>query len=213
MPADDFAVHRAHLAGLRRQILAEELLEIAFADEAHAGRILLFGHGQIVLTRNLANLRLGQAAHGEQGVRKRGLADHIEEVGLILVFVRRAQQLICAALMAQSGKVAGRQLVRAQRQREFQKDVPLDLAVAQHVRIGRAAALVLFKKIAEHALLIFLREVDGIIRNANAVAHAAHVGVILLGRTHAASVLLLPVVHENADHVVALPLEQERRHR
>jgi hypothetical protein len=41
MLADDHTVRVAHLAGFRWQVLAQELAEVALADEADPGGILL----------------------------------------------------------------------------------------------------------------------------------------------------------------------------
>src|SRR5690606_8814837 len=57
----------ADLARLGRQVLAQELAEVALADETDAGRILLGMGGQPGLARQLPHLRLGQVADREQG--------------------------------------------------------------------------------------------------------------------------------------------------
>src|ERR1044071_2990840 len=63
---DDAALGRLDAAGLRRQILFEELLERALADEADAGAVLLVEHGQGLLLGNAAHLILVQIADGKE---------------------------------------------------------------------------------------------------------------------------------------------------
>ncbi len=109
-------------------------------------------------------------------------------------------------------EVPGSHAACAQLERVVQKRAELDLAVAQHVGVGRAAAPVLVQKIGKDPVVIFLFKVDGIAGDADGIAYALHVVPVVGGGAGAVFVLLVPVFHEHAHHVVALPLEQQRRH-
>ena len=213
VPAHDMAIGRNHVARLCGQILHQKPLEVALAYEAYAGRVLLGADRQPVLRRQPSQFGLGHAAYREHRHAQRALAQHVQEVSLILVLVGAALQPIFAIIAAHPGIVTGRQFVRAQLPRKVQQCAELYLAVAQHVRVGRATAPVLVQEVAEHPLLILPGKVDRVVRYAYHLGDALHVAPVLRGGAYAVLVLLLPVVHEYAYHVVALPLEQQRRHR
>ena len=65
MAAHYLAFRRDHVAGLRRQVFRQKLLEVPFPDEAHTGGVLLFADRQAAVLRDLPHLCLGHAAHGE----------------------------------------------------------------------------------------------------------------------------------------------------
>src|SRR5690606_29373886 len=83
----------------------------------------------------------------------------------------------------------------------------LDLAIAQHVRIGRAAMAILVEEITEDALAILAGETHLVQRNAELLANVARV-LIVLGSGAVAVLVLVPVAHEQALHVVTLLLQQ-----
>src|SRR6185312_9191150 len=66
MRADAFAPRRAQFARARREVVGEETAEIALANEADAGGILLCRGGQPDLTGQAAYLRLFQRPDREQ---------------------------------------------------------------------------------------------------------------------------------------------------
>ena len=208
--ADDAPLRRAHLTRLRGQELLQKRLEAPLADEAHAGGILLPAGNQPGLRGDFAHLCLGHAADREHGLFERALAEHVEEVTLILVRVCAAKELTLSARLAQAAEVPGRHRIRAELQGVIKKRLELDLPVAQHVRVGRAPAPVLVKKVGKHAVVVFAHKIDRVIWDADRVAHAAHVGPVGLAGAHAALVLLLPVLHEHADDLMPRPLEQQR---
>ena len=130
MAADELAVGRDHIARLRGQVFGKELFEVSLADKTHAGGVFFFRNRQPRLASDGAHLWLEQAAHGEHGHGKRALADLIEKVGLVLIFIGCAQKRIFAAGAADAGEVAGGQLVRAQFFGKAQKGGKFDFAVA-----------------------------------------------------------------------------------
>jgi hypothetical protein len=89
----------------------------------------------------------------------------------------------------------------------------LDLAVAQDIGIGRAARFVLAQEVPEHALPILAREVDRFQLDADHVGHRGCVDQVRPRRAVRFGIVVLPVLHEEADDVEALLLEQPRRPR
>ena len=213
MTADDLALQRPHIAGLRGQELLQKRLEMPLADEAHARGILLFAVGQTGFLRDFAHLRLGQAADREHRLFQRVLPEHIEEVALVFVAVRSAQkQLFAVRRVAELAEMPRRQPVRAELHRKIQKRLEFDLPIAEHVGVRRAPAPVFVEEIGKHAVVIFLDEIDGVIRNIDLFADAAHVRPVRFAGADAVVVLLFPVFHKHADDLMPGAFEQERGH-
>ena len=89
----------------------------------------------------------------------------------------------------------------------------LDLAVAQHVGIGRASRLVLAQELREHALAVLGREIDRFELDAEDVGDRRRVDQVLARRAMQVGVVVFPVLHEDADDVVTLLLQDPRGHR
>ncbi|NLB14053.1 MAG: hypothetical protein GX826_08570, partial [Gammaproteobacteria bacterium] len=130
--AQGFTIHGADRAGPGRDVLAEEVAEIAFADETDAGRILFRMHRKTGLARQLAHLRLGQFTDGKQRGGQRFLPERVQEIGLVLALVARAQQPVAAIALVDAGVVAGGDALRAECAGFVEEGAELDLAVAQH---------------------------------------------------------------------------------
>ena len=106
--------------------------------------------------------------------------------------------------------MAGRDALGAQRHRVVEEGLELDLGVAQHVGIGRAARLVLGEETREHAVAVFGGEVDRLDLDADLLGDRHRVDQVLARGAVLVVVVVLPVLHEEADHVVARALQQER---
>jgi hypothetical protein len=91
-----------------------------------------------------------------------------------------------------------------------EESLELDLGVAQHVGIGRAPRAVLREEAREHALLVLGGEVHRLDVDADALGRRDRVDQVLARRAVLVVVVVLPVLHEEADHFVALALEQQR---
>jgi hypothetical protein len=89
-----------------------------------------------------------------------------------------------------------------------QKGLELDLGIAQHIGVGRAAGLVFAQKLGKHAVLVVGREVDVLDLDADHIGHGGGVHEVDVGRAVLAVVIVFPVLHEDADHLVALLFEQ-----
>ncbi len=209
--ADGLAVRRPDRAGLGRQVAVEEVAKRPLADEADAGGIFLPGVGQADLGGDLAHARLGHLAQREQRAGELRLVQAVQEVALVLGVVERLEQLEAATRLAHAGVVAGGDRVRTQRHGVVEEGLELDLGIAQHIRVGRAAGGVFAQEVGEHAVLVFGGKVDRLDVHADQVGHRHHVDPVLAGRAVLAVVIVFPVLHEQADDLVALLLEQPRR--
>ena len=135
------------------------------------------------------------------------LVQAVQEVALVLGAVKALEQLEVAIAFSHPGVVTGGDVFGPQPQRVIEKRLELDLGVAQHVRIRRAAGLVFAQELGEHAVFVLGGEVDVLELDADHVGHRGGVDEIDVRRAVFAVVVILPVLHEDADHFVALALE------
>ncbi|MNT59837.1 hypothetical protein D3C72_1973780 [compost metagenome] len=91
-----------------------------------------------------------------------------------------------------------------------EEGLELDLGIAQHVGIGRAPGRVFAQKVGKHAVLVLGGKVDRLHVDADQVGHRHHVQPVLARGAVLAVVIVFPVLHEQADDLVALLLEQPR---
>ena len=105
-------------------------------------------------------------------------------------------------------------VVRAELLRRLQEGVELDLAVAEDVRVGRAALGVFVEHIVHDALAVLLAQVDEIEGDTDLAGHhLGHEAVFLpLAVAVQGPLRVVPVLHEHGKHVVALLLEQPGSH-
>jgi hypothetical protein len=134
----------------------------------------------------------------------------MQEVALVLGRIGALQQHVPSIALFHAGVVAGGDLLRAQRHRVVEEGLELDLRVAHHVRVGRAPGAVFGEEAREHALAILRGEVHRLDVDADPLGDRDGVDEILARRAVALVVVVLPVLHEEADHVVSRALEQQR---
>ena len=211
--ADHAAVFVLDAAGRMLQVAVQELAERPLTDEADAGRVLLLGVGQADLLGDAAHLGLVQLTHWKQRAAELRLRQPVQEVALVLARVQALEQLEAAVHLAHAGVVAGGDLLGAQAHRVVQEGLELDLGVAQHVGVGRAAGAVFAQEFGEHPVLVLGREVHVLQLDADDVGHRRGVQEVLARAAVLAVVVVFPVLHEDADDLVALLLEQPGRHR
>src|SRR5699024_10865688 len=152
------AAGRVDRPGPGRQIPAQEFAEVALADEADAGGVLLGRGGQPRLAGDLPDPALVQLAERKAGGGKLLLAELVEEVALVLGAIERAQRQVAPAASRRARVVAGGDGVRAQRTGGIEEMAELDLAVAQHVRVRRAPGGVLGQEVLEHPVPVLAGE-------------------------------------------------------
>jgi hypothetical protein len=109
--------------------------------------------------------------------------------------------------------VTGGDTISTDAQCMLEKSAEFDLGIAQHVRIRRATGLVFLEKVSEDALLVFGSEIHHFDVDADHVGNADYIDQVLPRRAILVAVVVLPVLHEQAEHVPALLLEQQGRDR
>ena len=133
----------------------------------------------------------------------------MQEVGLVLGGVGGPQQPAGAVVAVDAGVVAGGDALGPQRQRVLEEGLELDLAVAQHVRVGRAAGAVLGEEMAEHAVPVLAREVADVEGQAEAGADRHRVAAIGVRAARPVALVLLPVLHEEPGDAAARAGQQQ----
>ena len=93
----------------------------------------------------------------------------------------------------------------------IQKCLELDFAVANHIRVWRAPGAVFVQKLRKHPFAIFSDKIDRFQLDADDVAGRGGVDQILARSAIFVGVIVIPVLHENADHFMARALEKPRR--
>ncbi len=139
MAPDDRAVRRFDRPRCPRQILRQEVAKRPLADEADARRVLLGPGRNAFAARDRAHFPLRHFPERKQHRRELLLRQLVQEVALVLGRVEGLQQLDSRAAPAHPRIVTGRDVVGTQRARMVEEGAELDLAVAQHVRVRRAA--------------------------------------------------------------------------
>src|SRR6266508_143005 len=106
-----------------------------------------------------------------------------------------------------------RDALGAERERMIEEGIELDLAVAQDIRVRCAAGLIVVQEIGKHALAVFAGEVHRLDLDTDHVGDRGGVDQVLPRRAVLVGVVVLPVLHEDADDLVTLALEEPRRNR
>lgn len=150
---------------------------------------------QAGLTGDPAQIGLLQSTDGEQRGRQLRLAELVQEIALVLAAVYPAQQAPATAHLVHARVVAGGDFLGAQVTGCVEEMLELHFAVAQHVRIRRAARGIFGQKVFEHPLPVLRREIAEMEGDAQAAADGHRIATVVLG-TALAGAVVGPVLHE-----------------
>ena len=134
--------------------------------------------------------------------------DGVQEVALILIRIEALEQFSMAVDVAAAHIVAGGNQVGAEHQGVIEKGFELDFAIAEDVRVRRASGFVLGQKVLEDVIPVLSGKVGGVQLDADAVAYRLSIGQVIHGRAVVRAVVFLPVLHEQAFHLITLLHEQ-----
>ncbi|MNT28585.1 hypothetical protein D3C72_1642810 [compost metagenome] len=127
----------------------------------------------------------------------------MQEVALVLGTVGTAQQQPLMAALGNARVVAGGDPLGAQLAGRIEEVLELHFAVAQHVRVRRAAGGVLGKEVFEHPLPVLVGKIAEMERDAQQPADSHRIAAVILGAAVAAAIVG-PVLHEQTGHGLAL---------
>ena len=166
-------------------------------------------HRQARLAGDPAHFGLREAGEREHDPRELRLGEPVEEVALVLGAVGAFHQLVATVGLPHARVVAGGDPGGAHCERVIEERLELDLGVAQDVGVRRAAGRVLGEKAREHAVLVLGREVDHLELDPEDIGDRGDVDQILPRRAIFVVVVVLPVLHEEPDDLVALLPQQQ----
>ncbi len=149
---DDDAVDRLDRTGTAGEPGSNECAERALTDETDAGRVALVSDRQAAIPGQRTNLGLAHAANRKLAIRKLRGVERVQEIALVFFCINSAQE---APAGSDARVMAGGEAFAAQAHCIFEAETELDLAIAEHVRIRRAAGLELGQEMREHALAVF----------------------------------------------------------
>ena len=206
MGAEDSAGGIDDLTGIIRDKGAEEIRHFHLADETNALAVLLGGVGEGIFGREGADCGFQQMTDGKKGVTGLVLLEQGEEIGLVLVGIRAAED-VCGAIRTALGLgvVAGGDGLKPIFQGVVEKDAEFNFAVAHDIGIGGDAILISGEEVINNAGSVVAHEVDDAELDAEAVGDGAGVFDVLLPWAIAEDVFLIdPVFHVGAHDLVAL---------
>ncbi len=193
--------------------------QVNFAYEADALRVLFVGRGQLRLRRYPPDIGLEHVSDGEQGLAQLLLRQLAEEIALVLGRVAPLKYppdrlAVCPQRLLFAAVMSGSHHVSPEPPGCLEEGVKLDLAVAQHVRVGSAPFGVLVEHVVHHPLAVFLAQVHKIERDPYLAGNQLrHIAVFLpFAVAMQCAFHVVPVLHEHGKHIIALPLEQQGRH-
>src|SRR5581483_2263620 len=141
------------------------------------------------------------------------LRQAMQEVALVLARVLAAQQTIAPVYTIEARVMPGGDLRRAEADGVVEERSELDLGVAKDIGVRRPPGGVFAQELRKHALLVLGGKVHRLELDANHVGRGRGIDQVLARRAVFVGVVVLPVLHEEADHVIALALEQQRGYR
>lgn len=137
------------------------------------------------------------------------VAEGVEEIALVFIAVEPAQQLAFAVDIGAAHVVTGGDVVSAEVFcGELKEGFEFDLFVAQDIRVRRTACFILFEEQLEDVIPVFCGKVDGMQFNTELIADGLRVGEVGSGGAVFLTVVFLPVLHEQAFHLIPLLLQK-----
>src|ERR1700734_3612463 len=133
---------------LRQARLLEETAVVVVRHETDLHALLLVRRLEIAMPRHGPGIALGFLAERKDGARELVLAQRKQEITLVLARIASAlEQMAHARVWAvraslDAREMAGRDEVRAELVRAVNQPAELQVLVAHHARVGRAARLV-----------------------------------------------------------------------
>ena len=195
-------------------------LHVAAAVEILTVRLVL--HAQTVCLGELAHLRLMVIPQRKHHPFQLSLFQSVQEIRLVLLFVRAAQQMKHAVFLPDPSVMPRGEPVERDPgfPRQSRQNAELHQGVASHARIGRAPGEVLRAEILQHDRLVLVRAVEHMVLDPELAAQRLRGGDVLrFARPEtrvafaAAVAPLAPELHRDADHRVALFAEHRGRDR
>src|SRR5210317_1530459 len=157
--AHDFALGRAHRAGVGWQVGAQEFPERPFADETDSRAVFLVVDGQSAIPGYLPDFTLDEFAERKHRFGQRFSADCMQEIALILARVFALEKSAMAIDDARPRVVPRGEKIATEAFGVIAEHAELDLAIAEYVGVGCATFAVFVEEVLEHLVAILLGEI------------------------------------------------------
>ena len=105
------------------------------------------------------------------------------------------------------GVVTSSHVVRTELVSVLDEGLELNFLVADNVRVRGPALLVLRDEVFEDPVPVFLLEVNRVVRNPDLGGNLGYILVVLGSGTDPVFIGVVPVLHEDPDDIVTLPLQ------
>ena len=210
-----FVVNAAGVKLTRAEVRSQERLVVVPRHETDLLAVHFVRRLQAELPRDGADFRLLHPAERRERARELRLPEAEQKIRLIFPRIAPFAQHRPVTVMLDDRVVPRGDVVRAERLRLAPQVAKFHLLVAHHARVRRAPVFVLVGEIVDDQPLEVFPLVDDVMRHAQRVRHAPRIGdrlrpAALILRPRDA--VLRPHLHRHADDLVALLLQQPRRH-
>ena len=129
----------------------------------------------------------------------------MQKVALILGFIQTAQKLgFAVSRFPNTGIMTGGDAFGSHCHRIVEKGTKLDFSVAKNIWVRSPTGRVFSQKVRKNPFFVFFGEINGFNVDANHICNACGVNEILPRRAVFAVIVILPVLHEKTDNIVAL---------
>ena len=201
-----------HLSFNAFELLLQEDRKVHLADEANALRVLFVCGRQVGLLREAAHFAFAEIPYRKYGGAQLLLAELAEEVALVLAGIHTFQQAYSAVGVLPSAAVMPcGNCICTKLSGSFEEGVELDLAVAEHIRIGGSAVFVFGEHIVHDPLAVLPAQVHKVERNAQLAGDQLGNELVLLplAVTVQSTFGIVPVLHKHSKDIIALLLEKQ----
>ena len=199
-------------SSVRATAALDEPRIVAVGHEADVLALGLRRRDEAAGTGQLAHLAFGQLAQRKQHMGQRVLGKVVQHVALVLGGVACPQKLPASRgrIPPAPGVVPRGHVVEPQLAAALLERLELQEPIAGNARVGRAALEIGVAEGAYHRRVESVAQIEGVVGNAEALAHRAR--IFHIARRPAGRFLVVPQHHRRAAHGIARFLQQQRAH-
>ena len=198
------------------ELLLKEGRQIDFTHKTYSLRILLVSWRKISFCSQSAHLWLRYVTYWKERLWKLILSKLAEEIALVLIWICTSKNAIYRLTIRTflcnfSAIMACCHHIRSHFQCTLEECIKLNLAVAEHVRIGCAALLIFIEHIVNHPCTIFLAQIHKIEWDSDLTGHHLCNKTVLFPFAIAVKGCgcIVPVLHEESKDIIALLLQKK----
>ena len=215
VPAQNFAFSVYDVARFFGDVVAQEVLNFDFPEEADSLTVFFLRIGKSAHARRFAHVAFEQRAYRKESRLQLFLCNHREKVRLVLPGVCADHQVARAVgVFAHRAVVSRCDFRKSAPPCVFEKFAELHSAVAHHVGVWRESAAVSVYEVFDNLLVVLLDEIDNFEIDPELFRHGLAVEDVLMPRAvseNVDSLFVDPRFHIGGGHVFALLFEEGER--